>query len=112
MALSAGSLRHYVRIQRPETLQDQVTGEQLVTWVDVANTFADIVPLSMREFIAAGAEQSEVSARIVIRRRPDIDATMRVVHRGMAYAIKGVMADPISGLEYQTLAVGEGVRVT
>lgn len=94
------------------TRQDPVTGEMRVIWRDVAKLWAEIVPMSAREFVAASAEQSEVRGRIVIRRRSDIDATMRIIHRGMAYQILGVLADPVSGLEYQTLPVSEGVRVT
>lgn len=112
MTLAAGRLRHWIAIQKPTTTQDATTGEMLTTWADVASTWAEIAPLSVRDFIAAGTEQSQVSARIVIRHRDDVDATMRIVHRGVAYRILGVLADPVSGLEYQTLPVGQGVRVT
>lgn len=111
MALSAGELRHVICLQRPQIEQDPTTGEMLTTWVEVATPYAQIVPSSVREFLAAGAEQSEGRGRIVIRYREDVDASMRVVHRGKVYAIHGVMADPVSGLEYLTLAVGEGVRL-
>lgn len=73
--------------------------------------YAQIVPSSAREFIAANAQQSEVRGRIVIRSRSDIDATMRIIHRGMAYQILGVLPDPVNGLEYMTLPVSQGVRV-
>lgn len=111
MAQAAGKLRHRVELQQPVTTQNPVTGEMQTVWTTYANVWAEIVPLSAREFIAAAAEQSEVRARITIRYRPDVNASHRVVHRGMRYDIHGVMADPVSGLEYQTLMVGEGVRV-
>ena len=112
MSLAAGRLRHWVAIQKPVTTQDQNTGEMLTTWTNIASTWAEVAPLSVRDFIAAGTEQSQVSARIVIRHRDDVDATMRIVHRGIAYRILGVLTDPETGLEYQTLPVGQGVRVT
>ena len=111
MALSAGRLRHRVRIERPDYVQDLITGEMVKGWVLVAdNVPAAIEPLSAREFIQSQALQSSVTARIVIRRRADIDATMRILHRDMVYNIHGVLADPVSGLEYQTLPVSEGVN--
>lgn len=111
MALSAGRLRHRVRIERPSYEQDPLTGEMKKDWELVADKVpAAIEPLSAREFIAAQAAQSAVTARIVIRHRPGIDATMRVLHRGRVYNIHGVLADPVSGLEYLTLPCSEGVN--
>lgn len=112
MALAAGELRHFVRIEKPKSYQDPITGELCSKWEMVAQVYAQIVPNSAREFIAAKATQSEVSGRIVIRHRSDVDATMRVVHRGVAYQVLGVLADPVSGLEYMTLPVSAGVRVS
>ena len=80
------------------------------TWQDVANVWASIEPLSVREFIASQAVQAEITARAVIRYRADIDATMRLIHRGKIYNIIGILADKNSGLEYQTLTLSEGVN--
>ena len=104
-----GKLRHRITLQRPGLSQDPASGEMLPGWQDVAAVWASIEPLSAREFIAAQAGQSEVTARIVIRHR-DVDATMRALHRGKVYNIHGVLADPKSGLEYLTLPVSEGAR--
>lgn len=112
MALAAGKLRHKVLIQYPLTTQDPATGAMIVVWTDVASVWASVEPLSAREFIAASAEQSEVNGKVVIRRRDGIDATMRILYRGLAYHILGVLTDPVSGLEYMTLPVSEGVRET
>lgn len=111
MALASGDLRHFVLIQRKLVTQDPQTGEQIETWPDFANVWADMNYQSVREFIAANAEQSEVRGYCAIRYREDIDATMRVVHRGKYYNILGVMADNESGLEHLTLALSEGVRL-
>lgn len=111
MAVGSGSLRHKVQLQEKQVSQDPDTGEMVELWVDVASVWADIVPMSGREFMAAGAEQSEVRGRIVIRYRDDIDATWRVVYRGKAYAIFAVMPDEVSGREHLNLMTGEGVRL-
>jgi SPP1 family predicted phage head-tail adaptor len=108
--MRSGKLRHKVTIQRPGLVQDPESGEMLHGWADVATVWASVEPLSARDFIAAQAGQSEVVARIVIRYRPDIDATMRALYRDKVYNIQGVLPDAKSGLEYLTLPVSEGVN--
>lgn len=112
MALAAGKLRHRLLIQKPVTTQDQQTGEMKVEWTDVASVWGSMEPLSAREFIAANTDQSEVRGKAVIRYRDDIDANMRIVYRGKRHNILGVLADNVSGFEYMTLPISEGVRVT
>lgn len=111
MALAAGLLRHLVRIEEPVQVQDSETGEITTTWALVATVYAEVVPSSAREFFAAHAEQAEQGGRMRIRARTDMDPTMRIIHRGLAYQILGILEDPISGKEYQTLPVSQGVRV-
>lgn len=108
--MRAGDLRHRITLQRPQHMQDPVTGAMNVSWAEVAKTWARIEPLSARDFIAAASNQSKVSARIVIRYRSGIDSTMRIVHRDKIYSIEGVLADPKSGLDYLTLPCSEGVN--
>lgn len=109
MAIGAGKLRHKVTIQARGEVQDPVSGEMVPGWTDFASVWASIEPLSARDFIAAQANQSEITARIVIRYREGILPTMRILHRGRVYAIQGVLSDAESGLEYLTLPVSEGV---
>jgi SPP1 family predicted phage head-tail adaptor len=111
VTMAAGNLRHQVQLQAPVIVQDPDTGEMETTWETIAEPWAEVIPMSAREFVAAAAEQSEVRGRIVIRYRPDVDATMRVVHRGRWYQIHGVLEDKVSGIEYLTLMTGEGVRL-
>lgn len=118
--LDAGKLRHRLTIQRLENIEDSSgevqdsNGDLIQEWVNVATVWGAIEPLSGREFIAAQAEQSKVVARITIRYRNDIDASMRIFHayKDTYYNIEGILADKESGLEYLTLPVSEGVRYT
>lgn len=110
MSLAAGKLQHRVTLQQQQAAQDATTGEMLVTWADVADLWASVEPLSAREFIASAAGQSQVSARITIRYRAGVNATMRFLHRGKIYNVAGVLADKESGLEYLTIPVSEGVN--
>src|SRR5690606_39847336 len=110
-AVASGNLRHKVQLQAKQIAQDPNTGEMVTTWVTIARPWAEIVPMSGREFMAASAEQSEVRGRIVIRYRDDVDASMRVVYRGKYYAIHAVLSDAESGKEHLTLMVSDGVRL-
>lgn len=111
MAVGSGSLRHKVQLQENQITQDPNTGEMVSAWVTVANLWAEIVPMSGREFLAASAEQSEVRGRIVIRYRDDVTAAMRIVYRGRYYNILAVLPDAESGKEHLSLMVAEGVRL-
>lgn len=110
MSLAAGRLRHWVRIERLVADEVDTYGDTLPSlWETVAEVWAEVAPLSAREFIASQAAQSQVTAKITIRSR-EIDATMRIVYRGKNYNIAGVLPDNWSGQEYLTLPVSEGVN--
>lgn len=123
-ALEPGALRHRILIERLQELrdsagaviQDAQTGEIAKDWVAVDTVWAEIKPLSVREFIQSAAAQSQVSARITMRHRDDLHGTLRLVHmvnglRGKIYDPAGFFADAESGLEYVTAACREGAGV-
>lgn len=117
MSLKAGRLNHQVSIQRFESLVDSngdeirdEFGSPVREWVEVHKAWAEVAPLSAREFIQSQATQSQVTARITIRYTPLVDPTCRIVWRGRFYNIHGVLSDTRSGLEYLTLPVSEGVN--
>lgn len=108
--MQAGKLRHRVTIQEPVMVQNSETGAVNKTWLDVATVWAEVSPLSAREFIAAQASQGEITTRITIRYRSGITRQHRIIFRGDIYNIEGVLPDPKSGREYLTLPCSEGVN--
>lgn len=108
----AGKLRHRVDFQTLGEVQDPGSGEMVPGWSTVwSKVPAAVTPLSARDLIAAQAAQSEASARVVIRYRAGVLPTMRIIHRGEVYDIKGpALPDPDSGLEYLTILVAKGVN--
>jgi len=108
MSLAAGKLRHQVELQEFVEILDS-NGDRETFWGHVAFMWASVEPLSAKEFIAAQQMQSKVTARITIRRRSDINAGMRILFRDQYYNIEGVLSDPVSGLEYQTLPCSSGI---
>lgn len=109
-AARAGRLRHRIEIQRNDYTQDPNTGEQVRDWKQVKTIWASVEPISGKDFIAAGAEQSEVRNRITVRWNDWITPDMRIKFRGMYYHIQAIMADNRSGLEHLTIMATQGVR--
>lgn len=125
MAIVSGRLRHRVRIERLAYLldsngdvwQDPDTGETRQDWVPVATVWAAVEPVSAREFMQSQATQAQVTARIVIRYRDGLDASMRLVHvrtgrPEVVYNPHGFLADVDSGLEYLTAPCSSGVSTS
>ena len=119
MSLEPGKLRHRVRIEEYVDVLDSAgdpvrgpQGEFVKEWQEVATVWAAIEPLSAREFIQSAAMQSQVTARMVIRYRDGLDAAMRLVHvaADKIYNPEGFLPDKVSGLEYLTIPVSEGVN--
>lgn len=108
--IAAGRLRHRVLIQSPVTSQNPVTGAPTTSWIDLATVWAEVVPSSVKEFVAAQAIDSEVTTRITIRRRVGVTAKCRIIHHDQIFNIHGVLVDPVSGVEYMTLPCSEGVN--
>jgi SPP1 family predicted phage head-tail adaptor len=84
-------LNKRVLLQRQVDTQD-AAGQPVLDWVNVVATgdgklWAEVRDISGREFLSAGAEQSQVQTRIVIRGREGIDAGMRVLHGADEYQI-------------------------
>ncbi|MGR3991469.1 phage head closure protein [Pseudomonas sp. 1121_17] len=109
----AGKLRHRIDIEEMTTPRDPLTGEYgepqwMVRWPKCP---ARVEPLSARDLVAAKAAQSEATGRMVIRYRPGVLPTMRIIYRGEVYSIEGPpLEDDKSGLEYLTILVSKGVR--
>lgn len=117
MSIAAGRLRHQVRIEElvdvidssGEPVRDP-QGEFLKEWVEVATVWAAIEPLSAREFIQSASLQSQITAKIIIRKRDGLDPSMQLVHMvngvpATYYDPAGFLADKDSGREYLTIPV-------
>jgi SPP1 family predicted phage head-tail adaptor len=111
MSLAAGKLRHQIWIDRPVQTRDE-NGGYINSWEHITDVplWAAIEPLSVREYIAAQATQSTITARITIRYRAGLTADMRILHGDKIYNPAGFLADKDSGLEYMTIPCTEGAN--
>lgn len=109
--MKAGKLRHPIVIESPERSQDPVSGEITETWVPIkaGPIWAKWEWLSVRDFMAAQANQSQIVARVTIRYRDGLNPLMRVIYRDKTYNIEGLLPDAESGLEYLTIPVSEDI---
>lgn len=107
-AVRAGRLRHRVSLQERQVSVNAVTGDRTITWTPVAELWADVAPLSGREYIAAAATQTAVTTRITIRFRAGVHHLQRIVYDSAIYNIQAVLPDADSGREHLTLLCTEG----
>lgn len=105
--MKAGALDQRIVIERLVEGYDEL-GQPINTWLPIVQTWAHVQPLVGREYLAAGALLSEVTARVRMRYRPGITAADRVIHDGKVYGITSV-ADVHSSrreLQLQCRAIG------
>ncbi|MBO1551528.1 phage head closure protein [Yersinia pseudotuberculosis] len=95
--MRAGGLRHKVTIQTFTTIR-LPSGQVLQQWEDAATVWAEVKAISGRELIASGAEMSEITIRVWMRYRADVNSANRIrftVRGGkpMNYDITAVIPD-------------------
>lgn len=93
--MKSGRLRHYVMLQQRIESQNDMS-EVVWTWEDVCPMWAEIAPLTGREFFAAQQVQAEATHNVTIRWRPGVTAKMRfieVCEPSVAYDIVVPLAD-------------------
>lgn len=109
--MRAGRLRHRILIQEPVQIQDPESGEMINGWRDRWDRVpAEFEFVNSRELLAAQAVQSEVTAKITIRYRDGVTASMRGIHRGRVWNFTSPMTDNDSGLDYLVIPVSAGVN--
>ena len=88
----ANTLNRRVRILAP-LVGEGTSGEQIITWPELATVWANVRFLGGLETLRAGAVTATTKASVRIRRRADVTAAMRLVYDGVTYDIKSVQPD-------------------
>ena len=112
MGVRAGQLRHRVTIQYYNSGGRDENGFDLPSgWVLLSKLWAKVTPLSSKDLISAQGEQSEVTARMMVRYNTDIDTGMRVIWKGRTYAVDSQgLDDNEDGMTYTTFNLRSGVE--
>lgn len=90
MMLDPAEMDQRVQLQQRSVTQDAV-GQDTITWSTTATVWAQVQALRGREFFAAAQVQQEQTLKVRIRYRAGIDATWRLLWRGVAHDIIGVV---------------------
>lgn len=105
--MRSGQLDQLISVERLVEGFDEL-GQPINQWLPIITTWAAVEPLVGREYIAAGALLSEVTARIRMRYRPGITAADRVIHGGTTYGITSVADVHSSRRELQLMCKAIG----
>lgn len=108
--MDIGSLQHHITIARPAETRGQM-GSQRKAWAPICQTWARVQPLSGRALEVAQSLHAEVTVKVTIRYRNDVDETCRVVYRGINYAVQYVLNPEEQNRELQlycTTGVSDG----
>lgn len=84
--MKAGQLDQRISVERFTRTEDEL-GQPIESWAPLFTCWAAVEPLTGREYLAAQAAVSEVTARIRMRFRPWMTAEDRVIHNGTTYNI-------------------------
>lgn len=107
MSLGAGKRNHRIEIHELVSVQDAVTGNVEPGWSLFADAWANIRPAFLREFVAAGGEQTKANTTVTIPYIAGIKNSMRIRHGERLLNIEGIQEDPASGREYLVLSCSE-----
>lgn len=87
-ATNPGKYRHRVTVEQKTTARDPSDGSIVVTWATfMGNVPAEVLTGAGREFVAANAEQAEITARIAMRWFPGLTSQMRILWDGRVFGI-------------------------
>jgi SPP1 family predicted phage head-tail adaptor len=87
--VQSGRLRHRVTIEAKTEVEGPY-GDPVETWAPEAERWADITPLAMREVLAAGQIDAQLTHRVVLRYYPGLTGEHRLVHDGRVFHIYAV----------------------
>ena len=101
----AGKLRHQVSVRKQTLTQSTITGELVNSWTTtIKYTWADIQPLSGREYFASQQSQSRVDTKITLRHNSTaINPTMIVAFGTHIYNIESVIKPNMQNREVQLM---------
>lgn len=86
----AGRLRHLITIQAQSTTQDAV-GQQTIAWTTVTTAWADIEPVSGRDYFNASGEHAEITHKITLRYGVTVRAGDRLVLGTRTFDVRSVL---------------------
>lgn len=88
--MRAGRLRHRITIQQQAVTGQNDYGEDIYEWTDVAIVWAEVQPLTGREYWAAEQVNAETTHQVRLRYLSDIEPSMRILFGSRVLVIESV----------------------
>jgi SPP1 family predicted phage head-tail adaptor len=95
--MKIGGMRYRAELQRNTAVKDDEGFTQNI-WQTEHTVWADIVPVSGREFLQSGTETAEVTFKIYIRWIENVDANMHVKCGENIYLLTAVLGNKRKGM--------------
>ena len=83
-------LTHKISIEEKSQARDSIGGDAPVTWTEFAPAWAEVKPITGREFLSAQAHQNSVTHRVELRYIDGIKPDMRISHKDRYFNILSV----------------------
>ena len=87
--MKAGKLRHRITFQRPATQKDRLGGYP-GDWIDVATVWAQVSPVSGKEYLTQ-VRETTVSHKVYCRYRAGINPRMQIKFGSRTFRIISVL---------------------
>jgi len=88
--IKIGDFRHRITFQKQVKTADDYKGHTII-WQDVVIVWAQVDPLSGREYFYAHQIKNAVSHRVRIRYRTDVSEEMRIKHGDRYFSIESMI---------------------
>ena len=87
--MRAGELNRRVIIEKMVEEKDEFGAS--LQWIEYCTVWASVSDMTGREFIAAQSIKNEVTTRIIIRKRSDINIKIRIKFEGETYDVIAIL---------------------
>lgn len=101
-----GKMRHRITLKYKGSVSRDATGAEVITWTNLATAptvWAEELPITGREFLAAGQEQAQATTKFRIRYRSDLTNSMRVTYGSRVFDILHI--ENVAGLDRDLVLV-------
>jgi len=89
--MRSGSMRHLIHFEEPTITRDSLGGE-VKTWSSlITQEWVQIIPLKGDERYRSSKLDTEVTHKIRLRYRSDINSKMRIIHEGRTFKIDSIL---------------------
>ena len=95
--MNVGRMRYRIEIENFVSTTD-ADGFVLETWNSFTTVWADITPVSGKEYLNSAQTLSEVTSKIYIRYISSIKTTMRIMFGDRIFNIQSILPDERNGM--------------